>query len=151
MKAIYQDTTLFRIWFHRGNEDKANVTLQNIRNIVKTKTYSCDTSNNCPSSTAAVPIAYIPYKSNTIYLCKDFFTEPLVGTNSRVHSLVHELAHFVIQSRYIVDFYGEEDAKLHVLTPEGALYSPENLVFLLAVSIYLTISGIVKCNLHQIV
>ena len=125
IKAVDRDTTLFRTWFHRGNEGNAKVTLRNIRNIVKTKTYSRDTSNNCDGSKAKIPIAYIPYRSDTIYLCSAFFTEPLVGTNSRVHSLVHELAHFVIPDQG-EDFYGEDEAKLFARTATGALRSPEN-------------------------
>ena len=76
-------------------------------------------------SEAEVPIAYIPYRSDTIYLCSAFFTGSLVGTSSRVHSIVHELAHFVIPDQGI-DFYGEDNTKLLAHSSTGALRSAEN-------------------------
>ena len=126
IKAIEQDKTLFTTWFRSGNEPDARDTLESIQGIVKTKAYTRDTSVNCMNTGNYIKIGYIPHNSNTIYLCPAFFeTKSLVGTNSKVHYLVHELAHYVIPNQG-EDFYGEDEAKLLARTPRGALQSPEN-------------------------
>ena len=126
IKAVDQDTTLFTTWFHSGNEYMANETLKEIKSEFKYKMYATDfNSIRCESRPGELTkIAFIPHSSNIIYLCSAFFTSPLVGTNSKVHFLVHELAHYVIPKP--IEGYGEDFARGFAITQSGALRSPEN-------------------------
>ena len=122
IKAVDQDTTLFTTWFNSENDDIVKQRLNQIRSIVKAKTYSSDTSQNCQSSGPYINIAYVPYRSEIIYLCSTFFISPL---DYMVHAIVHELAHFVIPDQGI-DTYDEHIARQLAGTPDGATMSPEN-------------------------
>lgn len=132
----------YKEWFggydaNRWNKVKSNFT--NIYNATANKTVgfdcSCDDSGIDANTTYAYVFANDPYNMN---VCGAFWRAPLVGTDSKAGTIVHELSHFDIVAATDDIQYGQSAARsLASSNPAAAIknadsheYFAENTPFL---------------------
>jgi len=82
----------FKTWFGNYDNERYNKVASNYGSIWdalanKNITFSCD----CTKKAYAYVYPTRPYE---IFLCKDFWSAPLTGTDSQAGTLVHEVSHF---------------------------------------------------------
>lgn len=84
------------------------------------KTFDC----SCNKGYYAYVYPSEPYK---IYLCRVFWTAPLVGTDSQAGTLIHEMSHFSIVADTDDYVYGQAGAKeLAITDPFSAVNNADN-------------------------
>jgi len=98
----------YGIWFGAQDAGRAATVRANftaIRDAFDTKPLSIDCGCNEDY------FAYVyPARPYTIYVCKAFWTAPLIGTDSRGGTLLHELSHFDVVAATDDHVYGQKGA-----------------------------------------
>lgn len=109
--------------FSSGNLNTLKKHYQNIDTTFRTKTMSFD----CGCSEAGV-FAYVyanqPYK---IYFCPAFWSAPMIGTDSKGGTIVHETSHFTVVAGTVDYAYGQAACKnLAISDSSKAIMNADN-------------------------
>ena len=133
VKAVDEDATLFKTWFHPYDADTVKRKLTRMRSIVTSASYSYNkfsTSDDCREFNGEYPLAYKTKGVSTVYVCPVFFDlPPLVGTYvTQLEAIVHELAHFVLLDEG-TDIYGKYPSKILARSPGRASNNADNYAY----------------------
>ena len=123
--GINTGTTRYTTWFGVFDTNRFSTVKQHYAAItnafsMKSVTYDC----GCKQNYYAYVYPTQPYK---IYLCKIFWQAPLLGTDSRAGTLIHEMSHFDIVAGTDDYVYGQSGAmQLATSDPNKAINNADN-------------------------
>ncbi len=115
----------YNTWFGSANTGRENTVAGNfdaISSAMSTAEITVDCK--CKQSYYAYVYPTQPYK---IYVCRAFWNAPLVGTDSKAGTLVHEMSHFDVVSGTDDVVYGQTGAKnLAISNPDDAIRNADS-------------------------
>lgn len=103
------DAPCYTSWFGGYDSSRWNTVVTNLEKILdalenKSITFNCDCNEDY--------FAYVyPHKPYEIFLCNQFWMAPLVGTDSKAGTIVHELSHFNIVAGTDDHVYGQSNCR----------------------------------------
>ncbi len=134
--AVRPGAQRYITWFGQYQSSRYSTVTSNFQNIsaaLVDPELSFDCS--CNEDIYAYVVSFAPKK---VFLCNIFWQAPLVGTDSRAGTLIHEVSHFFAVANTADYVYGQTDCKaLAISDPDSAIdnadsheYFAENTPFL---------------------
>jgi peptidyl-Lys metalloendopeptidase len=124
-------TTRYTTWFGRHSAANFNTLKSHftkIQSVLRSTTVAFDCGCAAgSSSTYAYVYSTQPYK---VYLCNQYWSAPMTGTDSMAGTIIHEVAHFKVVAGTTDHAYGHSAAKsLAVSNPTNALANSDSLQY----------------------
>ncbi|KAF8583581.1 peptidyl-Lys metalloendopeptidase [Ramaria rubella] len=121
-------TPRFTTWFGSFTDENYNIILDHFTSLSGTGSFT-SWSYDCACENADDDtFAYVfPDNYGEVFLCPQFFAAPLIGTNSKAGTLVHESTHFTATAGTKDFAYGQQDCEsLAQSLPDKAIQNADS-------------------------